>query len=135
MLKKSMNEEEYEKQCERIKEDMILYISSQLRLNKWRMNYSEDCYIMISDIYNIAYRLLWYFKDDWYFHLDNTSFVEVSERMLYFKSRIPLPTDVKTFINVVILYYFQCGENNSFLDAYDKIFKAMCEFADEVEFG
>lgn len=135
MLKKSMNEEEYERQCENIKEDMILYISSQLRLNKWRMEYSEDRYIMISDIYNITQRLLWDFKDDWYFHLDNTNFVEVSEHMQFFKSRIPLPDDVKTFINVVILYYFKCGDNTSFLEAYDKVFKAMCEFADEVEFG
>lgn len=131
--KKSMNKEEYEIQCRKIKEDMILYINSQLRLNKWRMNYTNDRYVMISVIYNIAHRLLYDFKDGWYFRLDNTNFVEVSEYMLYFKSKIPLPEDVKTFINIVILYYFKCGEDTHFLDAYNKVFKAMCEFADEVE--
>lgn len=134
--KKSMNEEEYEIQCIKIKEDMILYIDRVLRRNAWRMEYTiTNHYVMISVIYNIAHRLLYDFKDGWYFRLDNTGVAEVSECVQYFKSRIPLPDDVKTFINIVILYYFKCGEDTSFLDAYDKVFKAMCEFADEVEFG
>lgn len=36
---------------------------------------------------------------------------------------------------IVILYYFKCGGGANFLEVYNKVFKAMCEFADEVEFG
>lgn len=135
MLKKSKNPKEYEIQCEKLKKDIILYINRVLRCNAWRMKYSKDRYIMISDIYNITHRLLCDFKDGWYFYLDNTDFTEVSERLLYFKSRIPLDNDIKTFINIVILYYFKCGEGDNFLEVYNKVFKAMCEFADKVEFG
>lgn len=135
MLKKSMNEEEYDMQCRKLKEDIILYINRVLLRNKWRMEYNEDRYIMVSVIYNIVHRLLCDFKDGWYFYLDNTNFTEVSEHLLYFKSRIPLDNDIKTFINIVILYYFKCGEGTEFLEVYNKVFKAMCDFADEVEFG
>nr|DAS34006.1 MAG TPA: hypothetical protein [Caudoviricetes sp.] len=135
MLKKSKNPEEYEIQCKKLKEDIILYINRVLRRNAWRMKYSEDRYVMISNIYNITHRLLCDFKDGWYFYLDNTDFTEVSEGLLYFKSRIPLDNDIKTFINIVILYYFKCGEGDHFLEVYNKVFKAMCDFADEVEFG
>lgn len=133
MLKKSMNEEEYDMQCAKLKEDMILYIDRILRRNAWRMKYSKDRYVIVSVIYNIAHRLLYDFKDGWYFNLDNASFVEVSEYTTYFKYRIPLDNDIKTFINIVILYYFKCGEGTHFLEVYDNVFKAMCEFADEVE--
>ena len=135
MLKKSKNPEEYEIQCEKLKEDIILYINRVLRRNAWRVKYFEDRYVMISNIYNITHLLLCDFKDGWYFYLDNTDFVEVSEQLLYFKSRIPLDDDIKTFINIVILYYFKCGEGANFLEVYNKVFKAMCKFADEVEFG
>lgn len=133
MLKKSKNPEEYEIQCEKLKEDIILYINRVLRRNAWRMKYSNDHYVMISNIYNITHRLLCDFKDGWYFYLDNANFYEVSERLLYFKSRIPLDKDIKTFINIVILYYFKCGKGINFLETYNKVFKTMCDFADEVE--
>ena len=89
---------------------------------------------MISDIYNIAHRLLYDFKDGWYDHLSDTNFVEVSEYAKYFKSRIPLADDVKAFIQVVILYYFKYFENSNFIIIYNKIFDGMCEFYDEVKF-
>ena len=44
---------------------------------------------MVSNIYNIAHRLLYDFKDGWYDHLSDTNFVEVSEYAKYSKSRIP----------------------------------------------
>ena len=87
---------------------------------------------MISDIYNIAHRLLYDFKDDWHDHLSDTNFVEVSEYVKYFKSRIPLANDVKVFIQVVILYYFKYFENSNFIIIYNKILYDMCEFYDEV---
>lgn len=132
MLKKSMNEEEYDMQCAKLKEDMILYIDRILRRNAWRIKYNQDRYIMVSNIYNIAHRLLYDFKDDWYFHLEDTNFYDVSECTTYFKYRIPLDNDIKTFINVVILYYFKQDKCNYFMIAYNKILDDMCEFYDEV---
>lgn len=134
MLKKSKNPEEYKIQCEKLKEDIILYIDRVLRRNAWRMKYSNDYYVMISNIYNITHRLLCDFKDGWYFYLDNANSYEVSEHLLFFKSRIPLDDDIKTFINIVILYYFKCGKGANFLEVYNKVFNAMCDFTDEVEF-
>ena len=125
-----LNEEEYDKHCAKLKEDMILYINGILCLNHWRMNYSEDRYIMVSEIYNIAHRLLYDFKDGWYDHLSDTNFVEVSEYAKYFKFKIPLADDVKAFIQVVILYYFKHFENSNFMITYNKILDDMCEFYD-----
>lgn len=127
-IKKYLNEEEYDIHCAKLKEDMILYISKMLYLNRWRINYPEDRNVMISDIYNIAHRLLYDFKDGWYDHLSDTNFVEVSEYTKYFKSRIPLADDVKAFINVVILYYFKQNAVDHFMITYNKILDDMCEF-------
>lgn len=134
-IAKYLNEEEYDIHCAKLKEDMILYINEILRLNKWRINCSEDRYVMISNIYNIAHRLLYDFKDGWYDHLSDTNFVEVSEYVKYFKSRIPLADDVKAFIQVVILYYFKQNAVDHFMITYNKILDDMCEFYDEVKFG
>lgn len=134
-ITKYFNEEEYDIYCAKLKEDMILYINQFLHLNHWRMNYQSDLYIMISDIYNIAHRLLYDFKDGWYDHLSDTNFVEVSEYAKYFKSRIPLADDVKAFIQVVILYYFKQNAVNHFMITYNKILDDMCKFYDEVKFG
>lgn len=131
-ITKYFNEEEYDIHCAKLKEDMILYINQFLHSNHWRMNYPSDHYVMISDIYNIAHRLLYDFKDEWYDHLSDTNFVEVSEYTKYFKSRIPLADDVKAFIQVVILYYFKYFENSNFIIIYNKILDGMCEFYDEV---
>lgn len=131
-ITKYLNEEEYDIHCAKLKEDMILYINQFLHSNHWRMNYPSDRYVMISDIYNIAHRLLYDFKDDWHDHLSDTNFVEVSEYVKYFKSRIPLANDVKVFIQVVILYYFKYFENSNFIIIYNKILDGMCEFYDEV---
>ena len=129
-----LNEEEYDIHCAKLKEDMILYINQFLHLNHWRMNYQSDLYIMISDIYNIAHRLLYDFKDGWYDHLSDTNFVEVSEYAKYSKSRIPLADDVKAFIQVVILYYFKQNAVEHFMITYNKILDDMCKFYDEVKF-
>lgn len=129
-ITKYFNEEEYDIHCAKLKEDMILYINQFLHSNHWRMNYPSDRYVMISDIYNIAHRLLYDFKDGWYDHLSDTNFVEVSEYAKYFKSRIPLADDVKVFIQVVILYYFKYFENSNFIIIYNKILDGMCEFYD-----
>lgn len=131
-ITKYFNEEEYDIYCAKLKEDMILYINQFLHSNHWRMNYTSDHYVMISDIYNIAHRLLYDFKDSWHDHLSDTNFVEVSEYVKYFKSRIPLADDVKVFIQVVILYYFKYFENSNFIIIYNKILDGMCEFYDEV---
>ena len=96
------------------------------------MNYPSDHYVMISDIYNIAHRLLYDFKDGWYDHLSDTNFIEVSEYAKYFKSRIPLADDVKAFIHVVILYYFKQNKIDHFMITYNKILDDMCKFYDEV---
>ena len=129
-IAKYFNEEEYVTHCAKLKEDMILYINQFLHSNHWRMNYPSDHYVMISDIYNIAHRLLYDFKDGWYDHLSDTNFVEVSEYAKYFKSRIPLADDVKTFIQVVILYYFKQNAVDHFMITYNKILDDMCEFYD-----
>ena len=129
-IAKYLNEEEYDIHCAKLKEDMILYINEILRLNKWRINYLEDRYVMISNIYNIAHRLLYDFKNSWHDHLSDTNFVEVSEYVKYFKFKIPLPEDVKTFINIVILYYFKHNECLHFMIMYNKILYDMCEFYD-----
>ena len=134
-ITKYFNEEEYDIYCAKLKEDMILYINQFLHSNHWRINYQSDLYIMISDIYNIAHRLLYDFKDDWHDHLSDTNFVEVSEYAKYFKSRIPLADDVKAFIQVVILYYFKHYQQANFIIIYNKILDDMCEFYDEVKFG
>lgn len=134
-IAKYLNEEEYDIHCAKLKEDMILYINQFLHLNHWRMNYPSDHYVMISDIYNIAHRLLYDFKDGWYDHLSDTNFVEVSEYVKYFKFKIPLADDVKAFIQVVILYYFKHYQQANFIIIYNKIFDDMCEFYDEVKFG
>lgn len=134
-ITKYFNEEEYDIYCAKLKEDMILYINQFLHLNYWRMNYPSDLYVMIADIYNIAHRLLYDFKDGWYDHLSDTNFVEVSEYAKYFKSRIPLADDVKAFIQVVILYYFKQNAVNHFMITYNKILDDMCKFYDEVKFG
>ena len=131
-ITKYFNKEEYDIYCAKLKEDMILYINQFLHSNHWRMNYQSDLYVMISDIYNIAHRLLYDFKDSWHDHLSDTNFAEVSEYAKYFKSRIPLADDVKAFINVVILYYFKHFENSNFIITYNKILDDMCEFYDEV---
>ena len=131
-ITKYLNEEEYDIHCAKLKEDMILYINQFLHLNHWRMNYPSDHYVMISDIYNIAHRLLYDFKDGWYDHLSDTNFVEVSEYIKYFKFKIPLSNDVKAFINIVILYYFKYNESLHFMITYNKILDDMCEFYDEV---
>ena len=131
-IAKYLNEEEYDIHCAKLKEDMILYINQFLHLNHWRMNYPSDHYVMISDIYNIAHRLLYDFKDGWYDHLSDTNFVEVSEYIKYFKFKIPLSNDVKAFINIVILYYFKYNESLHFMITYNKILDDMCEFYDEV---
>jgi hypothetical protein len=131
-ITKYFNEEEYDIYCAKLKEDMILYINQFLHSNHWRMNYPSDYYVMISDIYNIAHRLLYDFKDGWYDHLSDTNFVEVSEYAKYFKSRIPLADDVKAFIQVVILYYFKQNAVDHFMIAYNKILDDMCKFYDEV---
>lgn len=131
-ITKYFNEEEYDTHCAKLKEDMILYINQFLHSNHWRMNYPSDHYVMISDIYNIAHRLLYDFKDGWYDHLSDTNFVEVSEYVKYFKSRIPLADDVKVFIQVVILYYFKQNAVEHFMITYNKILDDMCEFYDEV---
>lgn len=65
-ITKYFNEEEYDIHCAKLKEDMILYINQFLHSNHWRMNYPSDHYVIISDIYNIAHRLLYDFKDGWY---------------------------------------------------------------------
>lgn len=135
MLKKSMNEEEYDKQCEQLKEDMILYIDRVLRQNAWRVKYSKVQHLMILEVYNLANRLLWDFKNDWYFRLDDTNLNEISERMLFFKYIIPLDDDIKTFINVVILYYFKHFKDSPFSTIYNNILDDMCEFDDKVRFG
>lgn len=129
-ITKYLNEEEYDIHCAKLKEDMILYINQFLHSNHWRMNYPEDCYIMISNIYNIAHRLLYDFKDGWYEHLSDTNFVEVSEYAKYFKSQIPLADDVKVFIQVVILYYFKQNAVDHFMITYNKILDDMCDFYD-----
>lgn len=129
-ITKYLNEEEYDIHCAKLKENMILYINQFLHSNHWRINYPSDLYIMISDIYNIAHRLLYDFKDGWYDHLSDTNFVEVSEYAKYSKSLIPLADDVKVFINVVILYYFKHFENSNFIIIYNKILDGMCEFYD-----
>ena len=129
-ITKYLNEEEYDIHCAKLKEDIILYISKMLYLNKWRINYPEDRNVMISDIYNIAHRLLYDFKDGWHDHLSDTNFVEVSEYVKYFKFKIPLADDVKVFIQVVILYYFKYFENSNFIIIYNKILDGMCEFYD-----
>lgn len=135
MLKKSMNEEEYDKQCEQLKENMILYIDRVLRQNAWRVKYSKVQHLMILEVYNLANRLLWDFKNGWYFRLDDTNLNEISERMLFFKYIIPLDDDIKTFINVVILYYFKYFKNSSFSTIYNNIFDDMCNFDDKMRFG
>lgn len=122
--------EEYDIHCAKLKEDMILYISKMLYLNRWRINYPEDCNVMISNIYNIAHRLLYDFKDGWYDHLSDTHFAEVSEYVKYFKFKIPLADNVKAFINVVILYYFKQNAVDHFMITYNKILDDMCEFYD-----
>lgn len=129
-ITKYFNEEEYDIYCAKLKEDMILYINQFLHSNHWRINYPEDRYIMISNIYNIAHRLLYDFKDSWHDHLSDTNFVEVSEYAKYFKSRIPLADDVKVFIQVVILYYFKQNAVEHFMITYNKILDDMCEFYD-----
>lgn len=129
---KYLNEEEYDIHCAKLKEDMILYINHFLHSNHWRINYPSDLYVMIADIYNIAHRLLYDFKDSWHDHLSDTNFAEVSEYVKYFKFKIPLADDVKAFINVVILYYFKHFENSNFIIIYNKILDNMCEFYDEV---
>lgn len=129
-ITKYLNEEEYDIHCAKLKEDIILYISKMLYLNKWRINYPEDRNVMIADIYNIAHRLLYDFKDGWYDHLSDTSFAEVSEYAKYSKSRIPLADDVKVFIQVVILYYFKQNAVDHFMITYNKILDDMCEFYD-----
>lgn len=129
-ITKYFNEEEYDIYCAKLKEDMILYINQFLHSNHWRMNYPSDYYVMISDIYNIAHRLLYDFKDGWYDHLSDTNFVEVSEYVKYFKSRIPLADDVKAFIQVVILYYFKQNAVDHFMITYNKILDDMCKFYD-----
>nr|DAK46489.1 MAG TPA: hypothetical protein [Bacteriophage sp.] len=129
-ITKYFNEEEYDIYCAKLKEDMILYINQFLHSNHWRMNYPSDRYVMISNIYNIAHRLLYDFKDGWYDHLSDTNFVEVSEYAKYFKSRIPLADDVKAFIQVVILYYFKQDKIEHFMITYNKILDDMCEFYD-----
>lgn len=129
-ITKYLNEEEYDIHCAKLKEDIILYISKMLYLNKWRINYPEDRNVMISNIYNIAHRLLCDFKDSWHDHLFDTSFAEVSEYVKYFKFKIPLADDVKVFIQVVILYYFKYFENSDFIIIYNKILDGMCEFYD-----
>lgn len=126
-----LNEEEYDIHCAKLKEDMILYINEILRLNKWRIDYPEDRYVMVSSIYNISHRLLYDFKDDWHDHLSDINFVEVSEYAKYFKSRIPLADDVKAFINIVILYYFKHYETSNFMAIYHKVLEDMCNFYDE----
>lgn len=131
-ITKYLNEEEYDIHCAKLKEDIILYISKMLYLNKWRINYPEDRNVMISNIYNIAHRLLCDFKDGWYDHLSDTNFAEVSEYAKYFKFKIPLADDVKAFINVVILYYFKQNAVDHFMITYNKILDDMCEFYDEV---
>lgn len=125
------NEEEYDIHCAKLKEDMILYINEILRLNKWRIDYPEDRYVMVSNIYNISHRLLYDFKDDWYIHLFDTNFIEVSECVKYFKYKIPLADDVKAFIQVIILYYFKHYENSNFMIIYNKVLEDMCNFYDE----
>ena len=134
-ITKYLNEEKYDIHCAKLKEDMILYINQFLHLNHWRINYPSDRYVMIADIYNIAHRLLYDFKDGWYDHLSDTNFVEVSEYTKYFKFKIPLSNDVKAFINIVILYYFKYNESLHFMIIYNKILDDMCEFYDEVKFG
>ena len=129
---KYFNEEEYVTHCAKLKEDMILYINQFLHSNHWRMNYLSDRYVMIADIYNIAHRLLYDFKDSWHDHLSDTNFVEVSEYAKYSKSRIPLADDVKAFIQVVILYYFKQNAVDHFMITYNKILDDMCKFYDEV---
>lgn len=129
-ITKYFNEEEYDIYCAKLKEDMILYINQFLHSNYWRINYPEDHYIMISNIYNIAHRLLYDFKDSWHDHLSDTNFVEVSEYAKYFKSRIPLADDVKVFIQVVILYYFKQDKIEHFMITYNKILDDMCDFYD-----
>ena len=131
-ITKYFNEEEYDTHCAKLKEDMILYINQFLHSNNWRINYPEDRYIMISNIYNIAHRLLYDFKDGWYDHLSDTNFIEVSEYAKYFKSRIPLADDVKTFIQIVILYYFKQNAVEHFMITYNKILDDMCKFYDKV---
>lgn len=131
-ITKYFNEEEYDIHCAKLKEDMILYINQFLHSNHWRMNYPEDRYVMVSNIYNIAHRLLYDFKDRWYDHLSDTNFVEVSEYAKYSKSRIPLADDIKAFINVVILYYFKQDKIEHFMITYNKILDDMCKFYDEV---
>lgn len=131
-ITKYFNEEEYDIYCAKLKEDMILYINQFLHSNHWRINYPEDRYVMVSNIYNITHRLLYDFKDSWHDHLSDTNFVEVSEYVKYFKFKIPLADDVKTFIQVVILYYFKYFENSNFIIIYNKILDGMCEFYDEV---
>ena len=127
---KYLNEEEYDIYCAKLKEDMILYINQFLYSNHWRMNYPSDRYVMIADIYNIAHRLLYDFKDSWHDHLSDTNFVEVSEYAKYSKSRIPLADDVKAFIQVVILYYFKQNAVEHFMITYNKILDDMCKFYD-----
>ena len=129
-ITKYLNEEEYDIHCAKLKEDMILYINQFLHSNHWRINYPEDRYVMISNIYNIAHRLLYDFKDSWHDHLSDTNFVEVSEYAKYSKSRIPLADDVKVFIQVVILYYFKQNAIDHFMITYNKILDGMCEFYD-----
>ena len=129
-ITKYFNEEEYDIHCAKLKEDMILYINQFLHSNHWRINYPEDRYVMVSNIYNIAHRLLYDFKDGWYDHLFDTNFVEVSEYAKYSKSRIPLADDVKVFIQVVILYYFKQDKIEHFMITYNKILDDMCEFYD-----
>lgn len=129
---KYLNEEEYDIYCAKLKEDMILYINQFLHSNHWRMNYPSDHYVMIADIYNIAHRLLYDFKDSWHDHLSDTNFVEVSEYAKYSKSRILLADNVKVFIQVVILYYFKQNAVDHFMITYNKILDDMCKFYDEV---
>lgn len=129
-ITKYFNEEEYDIYCAKLKEDMILYINQFLHSNHWRMNYPEDRYVMVSNIYNIAHRLLCDFKDSWHDHLSDTNFVEISEYVKYFKFKIPLADDVKTFIQVVILYYFKQNAVEHFMITYNKILDDMCEFYD-----
>lgn len=129
-ITKYFNEEEYDIHCAKLKEDMILYINQFLHSNYWRINYPEDRYVMVSNIYNIAHRLLYDFKDGWHDHLSDTNFVEVSEYAKYSKSRIPLADDVKVFIQVVILYYFKQNAVEHFMITYNKILDDMCEFYD-----
>lgn len=131
-ITKYFNEEEYDIHCAKLKEDMILYINQFLHSNHWRINYPEDHYVMVSNIYNIAHRLLYDFKDSWHDHLSDTNFVEVSEYAKYYKSRIPLADDLKAFIQVVILYYFKQNAVEHFMITYNKILDDMCKFYDEV---